>query len=209
DCCAPGVAVVSGLPPAGEGPVSGPGIAAAHGAAAAVLVLAHHPQFGPQVSRDARRVDQLFNLILAFCRPLPALGRLRSGAGLPYVPAAVGVAPWGNQLPVDGAAHGSAPSPSSRTQEDRLQGALAPLDAAMQSAGLIPGWRGGRVRTGRAAASQARTGRHRRSRAGPAPPVTGSRGPGLVDGPGSRPARSFALGGFRCAGTRVSPTDHA
>jgi len=140
DCCAPGVAIVSGLPPASYGPVSGTGIAAAHVAAAAVLVLAHHPQFGPQVSRDASRVDQLFYLILAFCRPLPAIGRLRSGAGLPNVPAAVGVAPWGNHhLLVDGAAHPAAPSPASRTPEDRPAGALTPLDAAMQSAGLIPG----------------------------------------------------------------------
>jgi subtilisin family serine protease len=140
DCCAPGVAVVSGLPPAGYGPVSGTGIAAAHVAAAAVLVLAHHPQFGPQVSRDANRVDQLFYLILAYCRPLPAIGPLRSGAGLPNVPAAVGVAPWGSHhAPPDGAPHLAAPSPASRTPEDTLQAALAPLDAAMQSAGLIPG----------------------------------------------------------------------
>jgi len=140
DCCAPGVAVVSGLPPASYGPVSGTGIAAAHVAAAAVLVLAHHPQFGPRANRDAGRVDQLFYLILAFCRPLPAIGPLRSGAGLPNVPAAVGVAPWGNHyLPPDGAPHLAAPSPASRAPEDTLQAALAPVDAAMQSAGLIPG----------------------------------------------------------------------
>jgi subtilisin len=136
DCCAPGVAVVSGLPPASYGPVSGTGVAAAYVAAAAVLVLAHHPQFGPQVSRDASRVDQLFYRILAFCRRLPAIGPLRSGAGLPNVPAAVGMAPWGNHHPAfDGAV---APSQASRTQEDTLQAAMAPLDAAMQSAGLIP-----------------------------------------------------------------------
>jgi subtilisin family serine protease len=140
DCCAPGVAIISGLPPASYGPVSGTGIAAAHVAAAAVLVLAHHPQFGPQVSRDANRVDQLFYLILAFCRPLPAIGRLRSGAGLPNVAAAVGVAPWGSHhLLLDGAANPAAPSPVSRTPEDMPAGGLAPLDAAMQSAGLIPG----------------------------------------------------------------------
>jgi hypothetical protein len=92
------------------------------------------------VSRDASRVDQLFYLILAFCRPLPAIGPLRSGAGLPNVPAAVGVAPWGNhQLSVNGAAHMAASSPASRMPEDRLQGAMGPFDAAMQPAGLIPG----------------------------------------------------------------------
>jgi subtilisin family serine protease len=144
DCCAPGVAVVSGLPPASYGPLSGTGIAAAHVAAAAALILAHHPQFRPErfqspVGRDASRVDRLFQLILASCRPLPAIGQLRSGVGLPNVAAAVGVAPWGTyDLPRDGAAQVAAPPAAPWTPEDSLRAALAPLDAAMQSAGLIP-----------------------------------------------------------------------
>jgi subtilisin family serine protease len=51
DCCAPGVAIVSGLPPASYGPLGGTAIAAAHVAATAVLVLAHHPQFRPGAGR--------------------------------------------------------------------------------------------------------------------------------------------------------------
>jgi len=145
DCCAPGVAVVSGLPPASYGPLDGTGVAAAHVAAAAVLVLAHHRQFRPErhqppVSRDEGRVDRLFQLILASCRPLPALGPLRSGLGLPSVPAAVGIAPWGTHAMARGSsAHTAAPSQAARMPEDSLGAALAPLEAAMQAAGLIPG----------------------------------------------------------------------
>jgi subtilisin family serine protease len=106
DCCAPGAAVVSGLPPASYGPLDGTGIAAAHVAAAAVLDLAHHPQFRPErhqptASRDEGRVDRLFQLILASCRPLPAIGPLRSGLGLPSLPA-VDVAPWGTRATAPG-----------------------------------------------------------------------------------------------------------
>jgi len=146
DCCAPGVAVVSGLPPASYGPLSGTAIAAAHVAAAAALVLAHHPQFRseryqPPATRDASRVDRLFYQILASCRPLPAIGPLRSGAGLPNVPAAVGMTPWPwgtDGLPHNGKARIAAP-PAPPTPEESLRAALAPLQAAMQSAGLIPG----------------------------------------------------------------------
>jgi len=147
DCCAPGVAVVSGLPPASYGPLSGTGIAAAHVAAAAALVLAHHPQFRaerdqPPASRDASRVDRLFYQILASCRPLPAIGPLRSGAGVPNVPAAIGMTQWSwgtYDLPRNGEAPAGAPPAIPPQLEESLRAALAPLDAAMQSAGLIPG----------------------------------------------------------------------
>ena len=144
DCCAPGVAVVSGVPPASYGPLSGTGIAAAHVAAAAVLVLAHHPQFRAEgnraaTCRDASRVDRLFQLILAACRPLPGIGSARSGAGLPNVPAAVGVTPWESHWTSRGSSAQPAPSSAaSPAPEDPLRAAFAPLEAAMQSAGLIP-----------------------------------------------------------------------
>ena len=146
DCCAPGVAVVSGLPPASYGPLSGSGVAAAHVAAAAALVLAHNPQLRPgghqpSAARDASRVDRLFQLILASCRPLPAIGPLRSGAGLPDVPVAVGAAPEETHV----AAHvppgdGAMPSATRGMAEDPFRAVLA----AMQSAGLIPSGPDGR-----------------------------------------------------------------
>src|SRR5262249_48340801 len=112
DCCAPGVAIVSGLPLSSYGPISSTATAAAHVAAAAALVLAHHPQFAPSGAhvptfRNANRVDSLFRLMLASCRPLPELGPGRVGAGMPDVPIAVGVAPWGT--------YSSAPDPYTRS----------------------------------------------------------------------------------------------
>jgi len=143
DCCAPGVAIVSGLPPASYGPLGGTATAAAHVAAIAVLVLAHHPQFRPEpgrhpVARDASRADRLFQLILASCRPLPDLGPLRSGAGIPDAAVAVGVAPWGSHSRWHAAVPRWSASPGDpRGQEEPTRAALANLEAAMRSAGLI------------------------------------------------------------------------
>jgi subtilisin family serine protease len=145
DCCAPGVAIVSGLPPASYGPLGGTAIAAAHVAATAGLVLAHHPQFRPDAGRppamrDASRVDRLFQLILASCRPLPGLGPLQTGAGVPDAAVAVGVTPRGSFPPLAGPV---ARQPGSRAEppsaEELTRAALASLQAAMRSAGLTPG----------------------------------------------------------------------
>jgi hypothetical protein len=146
DCCAPGAAVVSGLPPASYGPLDGTGIAAAHVAAAAVLDLAHHPQFRPErhqptASRDEGRVDRLFQLILASCRPLPAIGPLRSGLGLPSLPA-VDVAPWGTRATAPGSsAHPAIPSAAARTPVDPLgQHWLRPPRSTMPAAARVRRW---------------------------------------------------------------------
>lgn len=145
DCCAPGVAIVSGLPPASYGPLDGTAIAAAHVAAVAGLVLAHHPQFRPEagrspVVRDETRVDRLFQLILASCRPLPGLDPLRSGAGVPDAAVAVGVTPRGSYPPMAGPAyHPPGSPPESAPAGELTRAALASLEAAMRSAGLIPG----------------------------------------------------------------------
>jgi subtilisin len=144
DCCAPGVAIVSGLPPASYGPLDGTAIAAAHVAATAGLVLAHHPQFRPEagrppVMRDASRVDRLFQLILASCRPLPGLDPLRSGAGIPDAAVAVGVTHTGSYPSLTGLVHRPPGSPAeSSPGEELTRAALASLEAAMRSAGLIP-----------------------------------------------------------------------
>jgi subtilisin len=144
DCCAPGLAIVSGLPPASYGPLGGTATAAAHVAAVAALVLAHHPHFRPEsgrprANRDATRVQRLHQLILESCQPLPELGLSRTGAGIPDAAVALGIAPWGGTYsPV----HGSAPHPGAasalRTPGEVSEDALAPLEAAMRSAGLIP-----------------------------------------------------------------------
>lgn len=136
DCCAPGVAIVSGLPPSSYGPLSGTGTAAAHVTALAALILAHHPLFRPepgrsQLSRDAGRPARLAEVIRASCRPLPQLGPARTGAGVPDVAVALGVAPWGAYPPL--AIPYPAPEPG---QDGRVS--LEPLTEAMHAAGLLP-----------------------------------------------------------------------
>ena len=142
DCCGPGVAIVSGLPRGSYGPMSGTATAAAHVAAVAALVLAHHPKFATtpgsaSAVRDIRRVDGLFQVLLSACRPLPDLGPFRAGAGMPDAAVAVGVAPWGDFARLHGyfSSHGVGAG-SGPADDDST---LAPLDAAMRSAGLISG----------------------------------------------------------------------
>lgn len=144
DCCAPGLAIVSGLPPTSYGPLGGTATAAAHVAAVAALVLAHHPHFRtqpgcPPANRDATRVQHLLQLILGACQPLPELGPTRTGAGIPDAAAALGIAPRAIYGPFrTPAAQPRAPSSEPHTPGEVSQDALAPLEAAMRSAGLIP-----------------------------------------------------------------------
>jgi hypothetical protein len=128
--------------PVGYGPLSGTATAAAHVAAVAALVLAHHPQFAAtpgsaSAVRDARRVDGLFQVLVSACRPLPELGPFRAGAGLPDAAVAVGVAPWGDFARLHAYFHSHAALAGRGPVEE--DGTLAPLDAAMRSAGLISG----------------------------------------------------------------------
>jgi subtilisin family serine protease len=141
DCCAPGVAVISGLPPTTYGPADGTASAAAHVAALAGLVLAHHPQFRPSperapIARGADRVGWLFQVILASCRPLPQLGPFSTGAGLPDAAIAVGVAPSGTYAPLGVPFTAPSGSPGQSIHGEQAAG-LATLQIAMRSAGLI------------------------------------------------------------------------
>jgi subtilisin family serine protease len=135
DCCAPGVAVICGLPPSSYGPRSGAGTAAAHVSALAVLILAHHPMFRlepgqPSVTRDPMRPARLLEVIKGSCRPLSQLDPARTGAGIPDAAVALSVAPWGTHPSLSLPYHAPAPFPDGRTS-------LQPLNAAMQAAGLL------------------------------------------------------------------------
>ncbi len=135
DCCAPGVAVISGLPPSSYGPLSSTGTAAAHVTALAALILAHHPLFRrepgrPDMTRDSSRPARLLEVIKGSCRPLPLLDPARTGAGIPDAAVALSVAPWATHQPLSMPYPAPAPTPDGRTP-------LEPLTAAMRAAGLI------------------------------------------------------------------------
>lgn len=90
DVVAPGVAVISCQSPHGSVAADGTSLAAAHVAALAALVLAHHADFQREfAARNALRVERLFQILKLTARPLgdPA----RTGAGLPDAAHALGL----------------------------------------------------------------------------------------------------------------------
>jgi hypothetical protein len=69
-------------------------MAASHVTGLAALVLAHHPDFrGPFKSRNADRVDRLFQILRASAQPIHVGDARRTGFGMPDVLVALGLAP--------------------------------------------------------------------------------------------------------------------
>ncbi|MEU6219466.1 S8 family serine peptidase [Streptomyces sp. NPDC047022] len=97
DAAAPGVAVLSCAPHGGYAALDGTGTASAHVAGLAALVLAHHEDFhGQLLPRGPGRVQHLYEIIAASCRPLAAHGTVeaaRVGRGLPDALVALSLAP--------------------------------------------------------------------------------------------------------------------
>ncbi|UFZ03267.1 S8 family serine peptidase [Bradyrhizobium ontarionense] len=92
DVCAPGVGIVSSLPADGFGAWDGTSMATPHVTGLAALVLAHHPDFkGAFQTRDARRVERLFQILKDTSVPLQFGDPNRSGAGLPNAARALGL----------------------------------------------------------------------------------------------------------------------
>ena len=98
--CAPGVAITSSVPDNNYAAWDGTSMAAPHVTGLAALALAHHPDFqGAIRMRNAQRVDRLFQIIKASCRPVMVGDQRRTGFGLPDAPRAVGLMP-AQQQPV-------------------------------------------------------------------------------------------------------------
>ena len=128
DVCAPGVGIVSSLPPDGFAAWDGTSMATPHVTGLAALVLAHHPDFktGFQ-ARDGRRVERLFQIIKESAQTLPVGGADRQGAGLPSAPRALGLAG------ARGAMAGMAAEPPSQASLEALRQLLAILGAGAQA----------------------------------------------------------------------------
>jgi subtilisin family serine protease len=92
DVCAPGVAVVSSVPPDGHAAWDGTSAAAAHVSGLATLMLAHHAAFrGAGGMRSQERVERLFQLIRMSASRVSLADPARIGYGLPDAPAALGL----------------------------------------------------------------------------------------------------------------------
>ena len=90
DLCAPGVAIVACQSPDGYGICDGTSLAAAHVAALAALILAHHGDFRSRFAeRDFQRVERLFQILKDTAQPIGHAWQ--TGAGLPDAARALGV----------------------------------------------------------------------------------------------------------------------
>lgn len=153
DVCAPGVAVLSSVPPDNYAVWDGTSMAAPHVAGLAALLIAHHGDFrGEFRERNARRVDRLFQIIKSSCVPLDLGDPHRTGAGLPDALRALGPA-FAGISPVSGDAQqlldrltneliqagllDAQPVPGPVGTPD-VQLALVWLDEEMRAAGLSP-----------------------------------------------------------------------
>lgn len=91
DVCAPGVAIVSSVPPNNFAAWDGTSMAAPHVTGLAALVLAHHPAFqGPGRAPNADRVERLFQVIRMSARRVTLGEQTRIGYGMPDALVALG-----------------------------------------------------------------------------------------------------------------------
>jgi len=90
DLCAPGVAIFACQSPDGYATCDGTSLAAAHVAALAALILAHHDDFRSGFAkRDFQRVERLFQILKETAQPIGH--PWQTGAGLPDAARALGI----------------------------------------------------------------------------------------------------------------------
>jgi subtilisin family serine protease len=154
DVCAPGVAIVSCVPPDNYAAWDGTSMATPHVTGLAALVLAHHPDFQTTYrKRDAARVERLFQIIKSSATPLDLGDPTRTGVGVPNALVALGrngaprPATFGGNGGVDftelesvlaqAGLHGrGAGTPPAATAAASLSAALSALEQTLHRSGL-------------------------------------------------------------------------
>lgn len=91
DVCAPGVAIVSSVPPNNFAAWDGTSMAAPHVTGLAALVLAHRPEFQAVRARSPERVERLFQVLRLSSRPVTLSDPSRVGYGMPDALVALGL----------------------------------------------------------------------------------------------------------------------
>jgi subtilisin family serine protease len=92
DVCAPGVGIVSSVPPNNFAAWDGTSMAAPHITGLAALALAHHPAFQGQGGlRSAERVERLFQLLRMSARRISHADAAHVGYGMPDALLALGL----------------------------------------------------------------------------------------------------------------------
>lgn len=147
DVCAPGVAIVSSVPPNNFAAWDGTSMAAPHVTGLAALVLAHRPEFqGVLRARSAERVERLFQVLRLSARPVTLGDPAHVGYGMPDALVALGlsmlpgqqVGQW--QLPANAAAMASSLMAGDANGIRYPGGFVGQQGVSMQSVSGMPGF---------------------------------------------------------------------